>query len=251
MTTRILSAGGYRYIPAVSQYSAGVAAAEGFHIERARFSRVVPLAEGFERIERHLKDLGRPVTAFCACELRSPAPFTEQGFREFNAIYTGTLTRWGVMKEGEANPVARSNVCPELDPPSAPGFFAFSYTVADSKAASSFVVAGSAEAPEGKGDYRDHAIARGDISPEGIRKKARWVLDEMENRMRALGFAWSAATATQVYSVHDIHPLIGEELVRRGAMRAGVTWHFNRPPIVGLEYEMDCRSVPVERVVEI
>lgn len=247
MSTRILAGGGYRYIPAVAQYSAGVAAESGFRIERVRFSRVVPLREGFERIEQHLRSLGRPNAAFCACELRSPAPFTEAGFREFNEIYIGTLKRWGII-DG-ANPVARSNVCPELDPPAEPGIYAFSHTVADANAAPSFVVSGSAEAPEGKGDYRDNAIARGDTSPEGILTKARWVLGEMENRMRALGFDWRTATATQVYTVHDIHPFLGDELVRRGAMRAGLTWHFNRPPVLGLEYEMDCRGVAFERVL--
>jgi hypothetical protein len=42
--------------------------------------------------------------------------------------------------------VARSNVCPEIDPPEVLGFYAFSYTVADASAAPSFVVAGSGEA---------------------------------------------------------------------------------------------------------
>jgi len=250
MTTQVLAAGAYRYIPAVSQYSGGVAAEPGFRIERARFSTVVPLREGFERIERHLASIGRPNTAFCACELRSPAPFTEQGFREFNAIYIETLRRWGLMS-GETNPVARSNVCPELDPPAEPGFHAFCYTVPDAGAGGSFIVAGSGEAPEGKGDYRDNVIARGDVSPAGLRTKARWVLGEMENRLRALGFDWSACTATQLYTVHDIHPFIGDELVRRGAMRSGITWHFNRPPVQELEYEMDCRGVPLERVLAV
>jgi hypothetical protein len=66
--------GGYRYIKGVFQYSAGVAAEPGFEIERARFSRPVPLAEGFGRIEAHLARLGRPTTAFCACELRRLTP---------------------------------------------------------------------------------------------------------------------------------------------------------------------------------
>lgn len=250
MTTQVLAAGGYRYIPAVAQYSGGVAAEPGFRIERARFSTVVPLREGFERIERHLASIGRPNTAFCACELRSPAPFTEQGFREFNAIYIETLRRWGLMS-GESNPVARSNVCPELDPPAEPGFHAFCYTVPDAGAGGSFIVAGSGEAPEGKGDYRDNVIARGDVSPAGLRTKARWVLGEMENRLRALGFDWSGCTATQLYTVHDIHPFIGDELVRRGAMRSGITWHFNRPPVQELEYEMDCRGVSLERVLAV
>ncbi len=39
----------------------------------------------------HLKAAGRPLTAFAACELRSPAPFTEGGFRAFNETY---VNRW-------------------------------------------------------------------------------------------------------------------------------------------------------------
>jgi hypothetical protein len=248
MSTRILAAGGYRFIPAVSQYSGGVAAEPGMRLERVRFSRVVPLREAFDAIARHLAAIGRPNTAFAACELRSPAPFTEEGFRAFNGVYIRTLEQWGLM-EGAVNPVARSNVCPAVDPPPEPGFFAFSYTVPDPGAAPSFVVAGSAECPEGRGDYRDNLIARGDVSPQGIRTKAVWVLGEMERRMAALGFDWSSATATQVYTVHDFHPFVVDEIVRRGAMRAGITWHLNRPPVQELEFEMDCRSVSVERVI--
>jgi hypothetical protein len=47
------------------------------------------LSEGFWRVERLITEAGRPLTALCACELRSPAPFTEQGFRAFNEIYVG------------------------------------------------------------------------------------------------------------------------------------------------------------------
>ena len=97
------TAGGYRYIPAVFQYSGGVAALPGFEIQRVRFKDPVPLAQGFERIERFITAAGRPLTSFCACELRSPAPFTEDGFRASNEIYAGTLRRWGVMA-GESHP---------------------------------------------------------------------------------------------------------------------------------------------------
>lgn len=248
MNTSIFEAGGFRCIPAVSQYSGGVAAQSGFRIERARFSSLVPLAEGFERIARHLAALGRPNGALCACELRSPAPFTEDGFRAFNALYIQTLERWGLMRGG-INPVARSNVCPEIDPPAQPGFHAFCYTVADAAPQPSFVVSGSGEAPEGRGDYRDHTIAFGDVSATGLRKKAQFVLSEMERRLQALGFDWTSVTATQVYSVHDIHPLLADELVRRGAMRHGLVWHYDRPPVQHLEYEMDCRGVSMEIVL--
>jgi hypothetical protein len=41
------------------------------------------------------------------------------------------------------------------------------------------------------------------------------------------------------------------EIVRRGAARHGLTWHFARPPVEGLEYEIDCRSVPVEHRIRV
>ncbi len=249
-STQVYAPGNYRFVPGVFQYSAGVAAEPGFRIERVRFLMPVPLAEGFRLIEQTLQAAGRPFTAFCACELRSPRPFDEIGFEAFNKEYVGTLARWGLF-DGKTNPVARSNVCPEIDPPEVPGFYAFSYTLADASAAPSFVVAGSGEAPEGKGNYKDHIVNRGDLSPEGLRNKARWVLGEMENRMRALGFNWSDATASQLYTVHNIYPFMAEEIGRRGAMRGGLTWHLNRPPVVELEYEMDCRGVHFERVLAV
>jgi hypothetical protein len=72
------SASGYRFLPSVFQFSAGVVALSGHAIERVRFRRPVPLKQGFERIERMIGEAGRPLASFCACELRSPAPFTEQ-----------------------------------------------------------------------------------------------------------------------------------------------------------------------------
>lgn len=86
---------GYRFIPGVSQYSAGVGALPGFALERVRFANPVPLRQGFEKIAQVLKAAGRPLSAFAACELRSPAPFTESGFVSFNAEYTGFLKEWG------------------------------------------------------------------------------------------------------------------------------------------------------------
>lgn len=197
-------AGGYRYLAGVFQYSAGVAADTGFEIEHARLVRALPLADGFAAVEGHLAALGRPTTAFCACELRSPAPLTDAGFTEFNRGYVTTLERWGIYREGR-NPVARSNVCPEVDAP---------------------------------------AVAS--LYTEGLREKARWVLGETERRMAALGFNWATATATQLYTVYDIHPFFAEELVKRGATPAGLTWHFARPPVQELDYEMDVRAAARE-----
>lgn len=240
---------GYRFMPGVSQYSCGIAALPGFSIERVRFAEPVPLKAGFARIADMLKQVGRPLTAFGACELRSPAPFTEEGFKAFNEIYIKTLIEWGIMKDG-VNPVARSNVCPEIDPPAEPSFHAFSFTVPAKDASPSFVVAGSGESVEGKANYRDHTVRLGDTSPEGMLEKAKYVLGEMERRMSAFGGTWRDTTGVQIYTVHDIHPFLASELGRRGAARHGVTWHFNRPPVVGLDYEMDCRCVHSERVIQ-
>lgn len=241
---------GYAFIPGVFQYSAGVGALPGHAIERVRFSRPVPLGEGFERIAAFLSERGRPLTAFCACELRSPGQFSEAGFEAFNRLYVETLERWGIFRDG-VNPVARSNVCPEIDAPEAPGCHAFAYTVPATAADPTFAIAGSGEAPEGKGNYFDHVVRRGETSPEAMAEKARFVLGEMERRLAFFGASWADVTASQVYTVHDIHPFLASELVRRGAARHGVDWHYCRPPVVALDYEMDCRRVLVEEVLPV
>jgi hypothetical protein len=241
--------GGYRFIPAVFQYSGGVAAEPGFQIERVLFRRPLPLAAGFRRAADILKTRGRPLTAFCACELRSPAPFSDQGFFAFNELYVRTLSEWGIY-DGQSNPVARSNVCPEIAAPAEPCFHAFAFTVPSDNPMPTFVVAGSGEAREGGTTYRERTIRYGETSADAIREKALFVLDEMERRLQLLNQSWATATATQVYTVHDLHPFLGSEIIRRGAAAAGLTWHFCRPPVQGLEYEMDCRGISVEHCTE-
>src|SRR6185312_17131097 len=128
--TRNFEAGGYRYIPAVFQYSSGVAALPSYEIQRVTLSKPVPMKQGFRLIEKFIADAGRPVTAFCACELRSPVPFTPDGFKDFNKLYVETLKAWGIYGGGsDDNPVARSNVCPQVEPPAEPSLHAFSFTV--------------------------------------------------------------------------------------------------------------------------
>jgi hypothetical protein len=251
MTTTTFAPGGYRYIPGMFQYSGGVAAEPGFRIERVRFRQPVPLLQGFRRIEAIIAAAGRPMTSFCACELRSPEPFSEAGFIAFNQHYVGTLADWRVYDPAtKTNPVARSNVCPEINKPAEPSFHAFAYTVPAADAAPSFVVSGSGEAPEGRGSYGKFVVRPGDTSAEGMREKARAVLGEMERRMGLLGFGWREVTASQVYTVFSVDSFLADEIVRRGAAEHGISWHFCRPPVVGLDYEMDVRHVEVERVID-
>lgn len=233
-------AGGYRYIPSVFQYSAGIAALDGFEVERVRLHRPLPLAEAFAFVERHLASLGRPTTAFAACELRSPAPFTDAGFTAFNRDYVQTLERWGLYKDG-VNPVARTNVCPIYDKPAEPVMFAFSCTVPARAAATrpGFVIAGGGEAAEGGGSYQERTVRHGETHPEALREKVEFVLGAMESRLAALGLAWADAGTAQVYTVLDIGHLLGPCFGPRGALRPGVVWHYARPPVVGLDFEMD------------
>jgi len=250
-TLHNFEAGGYAFLEGGFPYSAGAIALPGFSIVRARLHRVLPVAEGFAAIEAHLRAANRPLTALCAAELRSPQPFSFEGFRDFNAGYVAVLERWGLVRDA-LNPVARSNVCPQFDAPAEPGFFAFSYTVPEAQASASrsFVVAGSGEWPEDT-PFPQGIVARGDASPAGLARKAQYVLRTMRERTAGLGGDWAALTAAQVYTVHDIHPLLGPHLAAEGLTRVGLTWQVCRPPIVELEYEMDVRSVASELVLGI
>ena len=239
--------GGYRYLKGVFQYSGGVAAQPGHLIERVLFKRPMPLTEGFEAIAAHLVSMGRPLTALCACELRSPAPFSEAGFEIFNRRYARTLESWGLVR-GDRNPVARTNVCPLVNIPAEPVFHAFCYTFQTTETSSSgdFVVSGGGEARDGQASYRESMVRLGDISLAGLREKLHYVMTEMERRTTGLGFDWDDATVVQVYTVHDIGSLVEDEIIRRGNLSGGLTWHLTRPPIVDMEVEMDLRRVRSE-----
>ena len=153
------------------------------------------------------------------------------------------------MFDGKTNPVARSNVCPEIGAPAEPSFHAFSFTVPAAKAAPSFVIAGSGEARPGEGSYRERIVRWGETGADGAAREGGVRAGRDGGRLGGFGFTWADTTATQVYTVHDLHPFLADEIVRRGAARSGLTWHFARPPVQMLEYEMDCRAVAREFVI--
>lgn len=246
--TTVFTPGGYRYIPSVFQYSGGVAAEPGFELRRVRFLKPLPMAEAFAAVEAHLAAVGRPTTAFAQCELRSPDPFSDQGFADFNTNYVRTLERWGLYKDG-VNPVARTNVCPMYDKPAESRLFAFTYTVPSALNRTTFQLSGSADAHTGNAPARERVIALGDTSPEGLRVKVAFVAEEMQRRLAALGVGWADAVSTQLYTVQNIGHLVGDELARRGAGAGGLVWNYARPPVIGLEFEMDVRGYAQESVL--
>lgn len=239
--------GGYRFLPGIQPYSCGVAADHGFEIVHVTLQTPLSWRLGFQRIEKYLADMQRPKTALCAMELRSPRPFTFPGFAAFNAEYAQVLRDWGIFVN-DVNPVARTNVAPELAPPTEPSLYAFSWTRRVSEPSPpTFVVAGAGELPEGVLE-RDQIVGLGNTTPAGLRLKAEFVLNLMRNRLAGLEVPQDVISAIDVYTVHSIGELIADPILTRlpAGRRIGLQWHFTRPPIVDIEFEMDIRGVRTE-----
>ena len=71
-----------------------------------------------------------------------------------------------------------------------------------------------------------------------------------KRRVLGLGVEWDEATAVDVYTIHDIAPFLASMILpRTGGGRHGIAWHYTRPPIAGIEYEMDVRGCNREIVL--
>ena len=241
--------GGYRFLPGVAAFSSGVVAMPGWEIVHATLGAPVPWRAGFERIDGHLRALGRPRAALCGIELRSPRPFSLAGFDDFNAGYRAVLAEWKLLI-GDANPIPRTNVAPVVAAPAEPSLYAFSYTVPGATPAPTFVVAGA-------GELRRDAqgapviVRHGETSLHAMREKARVVMEHMQERLRALGGDWKRVTTIDVYTAQAIDGFLVEDLLRPAGSAAihGVRWYPSRPPVEGLEFEMDLRGVVRELVL--
>jgi hypothetical protein len=244
---RDVPAGQYRFLPGIAPYSSGVAAMPGHEVVHATLRAPLPWRDGFALIDRHLRGVGRPRAALCAIALRSPRPFTFEGFAEFNAGYRALLESWGLLVDG-ANPIARTNVAPLVAPPPEPSLYGFAYTMPGSTPGPTFVVAGSGEVVE---LAAERIVRRGETSPDAMREKAAFVMSVMQTRLRGLGADWPDVTTIDVYTPHPIEPFVRDVLLGAAGPAAvhGVRWFPSHPPIVGLEYEMDMRGVARELVL--
>jgi hypothetical protein len=241
--------GGYRFIKGSMAYSLGVAALPGYRLERVRFGTLVPLDEAFARVANLLAEAMRPPSALAACELRSPHQFTEAGFRKFNDRYFTILRSIGISSFADTNPISRTNVCPSDQTLTDVCMYAFSYTVEDPQARPCFVIAGAVDLMTGDKPLQDLIVAPNEIDLAGIKKKASFALDDLEKRLSLFGFDWSNTTGNGLYCPHDIFSALTDEISVRGASPAGTTWHLCRPPIDGLEFEIDTRSISIERTI--
>ncbi len=238
----------YSYIPGPLQYSFGVRADSGHELVRVRAARTPPLDEGYRLIERYMEQVGLPVQAVCALELRSPEQFSEQGFKEFNEAYAAKLDEWRILLDG-SNPVARSNVIPEKRTVSGPSVHSFTYVRPQPGAPASYVISGESDAPEGFDSYNDQLIAPGDTSPRGMRKKAEYVIGELLRRKELLGSCWDEVTDVQVYTLHS-YESIHTDLSGMVPLAANIAWQYCAPPVEEWAFEMDSRRVHVEEFVQ-
>lgn len=236
--------GDYQFIVAPGgPFSSGVTPMPGFALRRVRFQRPIPMAKGFAFIKQHLDREGRPVTALAACELRSPAAVTREQFQVFNAEYLKTLHQWG-CKTGDINPLARSNLAPITEVPTEAMFFAFTYTVPESGASGDFLISGFPEIKDGG------VLGGRDVSLKGLDVKARFVMSTLRERVDALSCDWSNVTAAQVYTVHDLRPLLEGVFAEHNVSQLGVAWYPAWPPVIGMEFEVDVRCVRTELVID-
>ena len=179
-------------------------------------------------------------------ELRSPKPFSFDGFDEFNDGYRSILSDWDILLP-DHNPVARSNVAPVVAAPAEPSLYAFSYTAPSDAPSTSFVVAGAADVA--RQSLTERAIVRaGETSADAMAEKAAHVMALMATRLAALGAGWADVTGVNVYTAEVLQPYLADTVLAPMGATAihGIHWHMARPPIEGLAFEMDVRGVTRE-----
>lgn len=252
--------GNYRFLTGIAPYSSAVIADPGYTLVRGQFPAPIPYRAAFERISTLLDQFHRPKQSLCAVELRIPAPLSFQGFIAFNQEYCSILHDWDIYV-GDANPVARTNVAPGQAAPVEPAIYAFTFTVtlnvANAPSAQGFSATLSPDSSPafvvaGAGDLRDQAQLHADAivrpdetSPDAMQEKAATVLDVMEERLTGIGRSWEHVATTNVYTVQPIDRIHNAQLLPRLGAAAihGVNWVYSHPPIAGLAFEMDLRTV--------
>jgi hypothetical protein len=249
VATRDVLVGDYRYLPGIAPFSSGVVAMPGYQMVHTTLRTPIPWRDGFALVDRHLREAGRSRAALCAIELRSPVPFSFAGFDAFNTGYCQLLAEWKLLVGGE-NPIARTNVAPLVGAPSEPSLYAFTYTAPGMTARPTFVVAGAGEMREPSAGAQG-IVRHGETSPEAMREKGAHVMATMQARLSGLAVGWPDVTTIDVYTAMSLETFLADTVLRPAGAATihGVRWFPSRPPIVGLEYEMDLRGVVREIVV--
>jgi hypothetical protein len=227
------AAGNYHSLAASGRpFSEGVVADPGFDLVHAVFVRPLALHDGIEAARRHVEAAGRPATALAAFELRIPAPLSREAFDAFNAPYRERMAALGLTAGGEVV-TARTNVAPAGGGVSEPALYAFTYTVPGRVGPRpAFRLSGATET------RRDGSTA----------DKLRSIMDKLTERLMELGVRWDDSTAISLYGpTAETCGLDAGVLAGLGAAGLhGLTWFPSRPPLQGLQFEIDARGVGAE-----
>lgn len=235
--------GGYRFVPGNQVFATGALALPGFEIVHVLLDQWLELQDGYRFVEEYLRSAGRPMQSLCGMELRLPRPLSMDGFRAFNGPYVERLVSWGLLVEGR-NPVSRTNVAPLFDPPERPSLHAFSFARPGGTARPTFVLSGMAEnGPAG-------VVAAGDDSVAGFKAKTEYLVRAFRDRLQSLGVSFGDATHVDFYCAHPERAPVTEVLMPAVDMasRRGVRLHCARPPVEGLEVELEVRAFAAELV---
>lgn len=247
--------GNYRFLSGIAPYSCGVIAMPGYEIVRIRLLHPLPVKKlMLERIAQYISNVGQPIQALCAMELRIPAPLSFEGFKEFNYGYQQMLKDQDLLL-GDVNPVARTNIAPAEFELKEPSVYAFSYTVPtnDSSTLPSFIVAGTGDLVD-QTDLTPSAIVRpNETSDDALEEKANVVMKVMQERLSGLQTSWKDVSSVNIYTVIPLHTLIVNTILKPigGAALQGVSWYYSNPPIKGIAYEMDVHGIRKDMVVEL
>jgi hypothetical protein len=220
--------GNYRYFPSTggSPFCNGVVADPGYEIVRATLERPIQWRAGFQLIDEYLKALGRPRQALCGLELRCSAPYTQEGFIEFNAEYGAVLREWG-LNEGAVGTgsTARTNIAPGYHAPGEQVMFAFTYTIPSISDRPTFVVSGT---PPG-------TVRRGEATADANREQVARIVEILEERLNELGVSWDLTSDLVVYAPRNLEPVLRAELLPKigRAVLNGIRWSPGCAPVGG------------------
>lgn len=237
----------FSYIPAINAYSSGVTPAAGYSLVGLRFDKPTTFLKAIEYLDKYLPTVGLDPTNIVSFEFRSPKPFSFNGFGDFNEVYYNELKRRNLLIDS-INPIARTNVSPVYMQITEPLLFGLHVLKESNTPNKDYVVAGSGEV-DGALDP-NNIIARGDLTPSGLEKKARFVLEEMRNRLLALRNEYVMPTEVNVYTVHEIAglPALIDEYLP-GLAKSCINIWVSAPPIIEVEFEMDLRRLSTQLLI--
>lgn len=234
--------GAFASLPASTTFSNGLVVTPGHRLAEWALAEPLPLRAGLDRVGAELAARGLDWEALAGVDLRSPEPFTPDGFAEFNAGYVALLQGYYPLADGALPPYARTNVAPVDVYLTEPCIRAVQIVEPHPGASGDFVLSGVAEVTASV--TPEHVIAFGDTTPDGLRAKVDHVVAVLAERVGQLGLPLDAASDIDLYTARPLdwlETVVGATFAAAG--RFGVHRWVARPPVTDLEFEMGCKRI--------